>query len=57
MAFDTINHDLLLSKLHVYDLSINAVNRMRSYLKSRKQRVQINSNFRAAKTVTAGVLN
>ena len=57
IGFDTINHDLLLSKLHVYDLSINEVNRMCSYLKSRKQRVQINNNFRAAKTVTAGVLN
>ena len=57
MGFDTINHDLLLSKLHVYDLSINEVNRMCSYLKSRKQSVQINNNFRAAKTVTAGVLN
>ena len=43
-AFDTINHDLS-----------NAINLMCSYFKIRKQRVQINSNFSATKTVIAGV--
>ena len=32
-AFDTINHDLLLAKLHAYGFSINALNLMCSYLK------------------------
>ena len=53
-AFDTINHDLLLAKPHAYGFSKNALNLMCSYLKNRKQRVQIN-NFSAAKTVIAGV--
>ena len=54
-AFDTINHDLLLAKLHAYGFSINALNLMCSYLKNRKQRVQINSNFSTTKSVIAGV--
>ena len=55
MAFDTINHDLLLAKLHAHGFSINALNLMCSYLKNRKQRVQINNNFSATKSVIAGV--
>ena len=55
-TFDTINHDLLLAKLHAYGFSINALNLMCSYLKNRKQRVQINNNFSATKSVIAGVL-
>ena len=54
-AFDTINHDLLLAKLHAYGFSINVLNLMCSYLKYRKQRVQINNNFSATKIVIAGV--
>ena len=54
-AFHTINHDLLLAKLHAYGFSINALNLMCSYLKNRKQRVQINNNFSATKSVIAGI--
>ena len=54
-ASDTINHDLLLAKLHAYGFSINALILMCSYLKNRKQRVQINNNFSATKSVIAGV--
>ena len=54
-AFDKINHDLLLAKLHAYGFYINALNLTYSYLKNRKQRVQINNNFSATKSVTAGV--
>ena len=53
-AFDTINHDLLLEKLKAYGFSINALDLMCSYLKNRKQPVQIN-NFSSAKKVHAGV--
>ena len=35
-AFDTINHNLLLAKLHTYGFSKNALSRMCSYIKSRK---------------------
>ena len=53
-AFDTINHDLLLAKLHAYGFSINALSLMCSYLKNRKERVKINNNFSATKSVIAG---
>ena len=55
-AFDIINHNILLAKLHAYGFSVKALNLMCSYLKKRKQRVQINNNFSATKTVIAGVL-
>ena len=45
-AFDTINPDILLAKLHAYGFSINALNLMC---------LQINSNFSATKSVIAGV--
>ena len=53
-AFDTINHDLLLEKSKVYGFSINALDLMCSYLKNRKQSVQINNNFSCAKKAHAG---
>ena len=48
-AFDTINHDLLLTKLRAYGFSNNALNLMCCYLKNRKQRTQINNNFSSEK--------
>ena len=54
-AFDTINHDLLLAKLKAYGFSLNAVKLMYSYLKSRKQQVQINNKFSSENKVIAGV--
>ena len=54
-AFDTINHDLLLAKLKAYGFSINALDLMCSYLKNRKQSVQINNSFSSTKKVQAGV--
>ena len=53
-AFDTINHDLLLTKLRAYGFSNNAWNLIYSYLKNRKQRTQINNNFSSEKKLIAG---
>ena len=54
-AFDTINHDLLLAKLKAYGFSKQALSFMCSYLKNRRQRVQISNNFSSLKEVKAGV--
>ena len=54
-AFDTINHDLLLAKLKAYGFSKQALSFMCSYLKNRRQRVQINNKFSSLEEVIAGV--
>ena len=54
-VFNTINHDLLLAKQKSYDFSKNALNLMCSYLKGRRQAVQINKNFSLYKKVQAGL--
>ena len=54
-AFDSINHDLLLPTLKAYGYSENALKLMCSYLKYRRQAVQINNNFSSYKKVQAGV--
>ena len=50
-AFDTINH----GKLKTYGFSKQALSFMCSYLKNRRQRVQINNKFSSLKEVIAGV--
>ena len=44
-AFDTINHPLLLAKLHAYGFSKQALAIRCSYLSSRKQRIKIINVF------------
>ena len=44
-AFDTINHQLLLAKLHAYGFSKQALAIVCSYLSNRKQRIKINNVF------------
>ena len=50
-VFGTINHDLLLTKLKAYGFSKQALSFMCSYLKNRRQRVQINNKFSSLKEV------
>ena len=45
----------LLAKLKAYGFSTNARNLMHSYLKNRKQKVQINNKFSLERNVIAGV--
>ena len=54
-AFDTINHDLLIAKLKAYGFYKEALKLMKSYLKNRKQKVQINNKFSSERVVIAGV--
>ena len=44
-AFDAINHELLMAKLHAYGFGKNALDLVYSYLKNRKQTVKINMTF------------
>ena len=44
-AFDTINYDLLIAKIHAYGFDKNALDLVSSYLKNKKQRVKINTTF------------
>ncbi len=41
-AFDTVDHEILLKKLHKYNFSMEAVDWFRSYLINRKQLVKVN---------------
>ena len=44
-AFTTINHELLIAKLHTYGFSTEALEVLLSYLQDRWQRVKINTTF------------
>ena len=44
-AFDTINHELLIAKLHTYGFLIEALEVLLSYQQERGQRVKINTTF------------
>ena len=44
-AFDTINHKLLIAKLHAYGFNINALEIILDYLSDRLQRIKINTEF------------
>ena len=54
-AFDTLNHDLLLAKLHAYGLSKNALALVKSYLTNRWQRTKINTSFSSWTELLLGV--
>ena len=44
-AFDTINHELLIAKLHAYEFSIEALEVLLSYQQEKWKRVKINTTF------------
>lgn len=54
-AFDTLNHELLLSILQYIGLSHSAVNTLRSYLVNRVQIVKINDEYSNPGDITCGV--
>ena len=54
-AFDTINHNIMLTKLKPYVFSANTLNLMHSYIKNRKQKVYVNNKFSLERNANAGV--
>ena len=54
-AFDCMPHDLLIAKLSAYGLSSNSLCYTYSYLKHRKQCVQINNKQSEFDTIISGV--
>jgi len=54
-AFDTVNHDILLSKLEYYGFRGTPLKLLESYLRSRRQAVRIGSTISQYKTVEMGI--
>ena len=54
-AFDTINHDLLIAKLHAYGFSKESLTLIKSYLSNRWQRAKVNLSFSTGSELTLGV--
>lgn len=54
-AFDTINHELLIAKLHAYGFTMPALKLIYSYLNNRWHRTKINTTFSTCKELLTGV--
>ena len=54
-AFDTINHQLLIAKLHAYGFSTGALEIIFDYLSDRWQRVKINMSFSSWSELFSGI--
>ena len=54
-AFDTINHELLIAKLHAYGFSVESLEILLSYLQDRWLRVKINTTFSSWTQLIQGV--
>ena len=55
-AFDTLNHDLLLAKLHAYDFDRDSLKVLHSYLSNRYKRTKINKSSSSWSKIVFGVL-
>ena len=54
-AFDTLNHNLLIAKLHAYAFSKNALILIKSYLSNRWQRTKVNKSYNSWVELLIGV--
>ena len=54
-AFDTLNYDLLIAKLHAYGFDYSALKLIKSYLSNRWQRTKINTSFSSWSELITGV--
>ena len=54
-AFDTLNHEILLSKLKYYGIDGSALTLFKNYLRNRKQFVEINQEKSEVRNILLGV--
>ena len=54
-AFDTINHELLIAKLHAYGFSIDALKIVHSYLSDRWIRTKVDGSYSTWKQILSGM--
>lgn len=54
-AFDTVNHNILLDKMHFYGIRGTILSWFRDYLSDRQQQVRFQGEMSSFKTVTLGV--
>ena len=54
-AFDTINHELFIAKLHAYGFEKSALKFVHSYLTERTQRVKVDGEYSSRRTSKYGV--
>ena len=54
-AFDCIDHELLIAKLHAYGFDTDALKFIYSYLNGRKQRTKINSSYSSFAEILFGI--
>ena len=54
-AFDTLNHDLLITKLHIYGFQHDALKLIHSYLSKRWHRTKVNMSFSACEELIKDV--
>ena len=54
-AFDTVDHQILLSKLELHGIQGQAINLLKSYLTNRKQKCQIRNSFSSGRLIKCSV--
>ncbi len=54
-AFDTVDHNILLKKLHLYGVRGRAYDWFKSYLSNRTQYCQVNGNLSESRTIITGI--
>ena len=54
-AFDCLNHELLIAKLHAYGFDYSSLDLIFSYLEGRKQRTKINNTFSTWSSINTGI--
>ena len=54
-AFDTINHELLVAKLHAYGVTASSLRLLMSYLSNRHQSLKVNDMYSTWEELLTGV--